>query len=196
MAARSANQMDEPEDVKRTIYISMVPDDASASSERPAANCVTAMKKLLKAVHMDPSGRSVEFFSNDPTELAGENSAAIRKGRSEATDFVGLLTLDYISNAVDLCKKGEDPDLVVFIKKKMSGEGKSLRLWLMPLNQMRLDMLSFPDKQIKNLNFPWWHGRKDDEDMIPQEKFVNEVIYRTQMIVAHPDSCEHCRQDT
>lgn len=191
---RCAGQIDQVEDSRRLVYVSWRPD-------RLASEVFGKLKARLGLSDWDGHGRMLVVVANDPAHQAGEESARIRKFRSEATDFVGIFTTDYLLEAKTVSDVDEAPDLLYFIKAKVcSDDPHKLTMWILPVEAISLRLVSFRNADIPHLDFDWWHGWKGESDRIPLpsdtprsiQEFDDDMKLRIEQILRHPERCVPC----
>ncbi len=191
---RASSQIIDVEDSRRLIYVSWRPDPL-------ATEVFGKLKARLQLSDWDDHGRMLMVVASDPGQQAGEESAAIRKFRSEATDFVAIFTTDYLLHAKTASDTDEAPDLLYFIDTKASAQPPDkLTMWIFPVEAIALHRVSFRKANIAHLDFDWWHGWGGENDRIPLpsdtarsiQEFNDDMGRRIDQILKHPDLCTPC----
>jgi hypothetical protein len=195
--ARASSQMDEVEHSQRLIYLSWHPD--------PLASTVfDKLEARLKLSDWDDHGRMLMVVACDPQQQVGEESAQIRQYRADATDFVAIVTTEYLLHAKTAGDTDEIPDLLYFVQAKAAGDDPDkLTMWIFPAEAISLHRVSFRSANIARLDFDWWHGWRGDTDRIPLpsdtprsiQEFNDDLGRRVDQILKHPDQCTPCGHD-
>lgn len=187
--ARASSQINDAEDVKRTIYVSWRPDPL-------ASEVFEALNTQLKLYDWDAHDRELRVVSNDPERQAGEESAQIRRFRAETTDFVAIFTSNYLAAEKENSDADEAPDLIYFIQAKSSDDATDTpTMWIFPAEAIALRLVSFRNANIRHIEFDWWHGWAGEDDTIPFSDgskesikiFKNDIKRRTVEILNHPE---------
>ncbi|TXH36709.1 MAG: hypothetical protein E6Q92_11010 [Burkholderiaceae bacterium] len=184
--ARSLGQMDDPEEVRRLVYVSWLAGDALSAA---------VQKRLMDHLRLpdyDDAGRELQLLSNDPTEAASEEVAKARLQRDMANDYVGLFTTRYLARTKEL-GKASDPDLFFFLARKCAIVDAPLAMWILPVQAVALRHVGFKEMGIRSLAFPWWKGWRGDDDQIrlpdgtprAEADFDNDIRQRVSEILAH-----------
>ena len=192
----SKAQFDDPAEVERVIYLSWHPDSDGLSAE-----CLRKLQDALEENNIDESGRQISIRGNDVQTLVAMNAADRRRLRDDVSDFVGLFTPEYVISARNLCKKGEEPDLIYFVNTRITGaESGRLTMWILPIDALTLKQIGFREAGLANLDFPWWHGFRANEGPVPmpgadlesKQKFRQDIRRRVSQMLTHPKGCEPC----
>jgi hypothetical protein len=188
---------------ERVVYVSWIADDFGI-----AEFCVDRFIRELLIIDADELGiplrkgcTPIEGSSHSlPGDLKKEDM--LRDYRDRVTDFIGMITTEYIKHN----KLGGTDDLatelVIFLERKQADKSGTLTMWLAPLEAMKLSMyviagicLGDPTTtwlhRLKGDNEGWKFPMKDDLKSIGEfRKDIRWAVYRVKEHIR--DRCPAC----